>query len=59
MTNSLKTSKILEEHYKSFSDSLNAVAAESAKCGKFWSEGLYDGQLIRDVRSENPLINLP
>ncbi len=40
----------------SFWDSLIVVAAESAKCEKLWSEDLNDGQLIRGVRIENPLI---
>jgi predicted nucleic acid-binding protein len=38
-----------------FWDSLIVVAAESAHCGKLWTEGLNDGQVIRSVRIENPL----
>jgi predicted nucleic acid-binding protein len=39
----------------SFWDSLIIVAAESANCGRLWSEDLNDGQVIRGVRIENPL----
>ena len=41
----------------SFWDALIVVAAESARCEKLWSEDLNDGQLIRGVRIENPLIH--
>lgn len=40
----------------SFWDALIVVAAESSKCVKLWSEDLNDGQVIRGVRVENPLI---
>lgn len=40
----------------SFWDALIIVAAESAQCEKLWSEDLNDGQIIRGVRIENPLI---
>jgi predicted nucleic acid-binding protein len=36
-------------------DFLIVVAAESAHCGKLWTEDLNDGQVIRSVRIENPL----
>jgi len=42
----------------SFWDSLIAVAAESARCEKIWTEDLNDGQIIRGVRIENPLKSL-
>jgi predicted nucleic acid-binding protein len=41
----------------SFWDSLIVVAAESARCGKLWSEDLNHGQVIRGVKIENPLNN--
>jgi predicted nucleic acid-binding protein len=40
----------------SFWDALIVVAAESAQCEKLWSEDLNDGQIIRGVKIENPLI---
>ena len=40
----------------SFWDALIVTAAESSKCEKLWSEDLNDGQVIRGVRIENPLI---
>lgn len=41
----------------SFWDALIVVSAESARCEKLWSEDLNDGQLIRGVRIENPLLH--
>jgi len=43
----------------SFWDALIVVAAESAQCEKLWSEDLNDGQVIRGVQVENPLISEP
>lgn len=40
----------------SFWDSLIVAAAESAKCDILWTEDLNDGQIIRGVRIENPLL---
>ena len=40
----------------SFWDALIVAAAESSKCVKLWSEDLNDGQVIRGVRIENPLV---
>ena len=40
----------------SFWDSLIIVAAESAHCEVLWTEDLNDGQIIRGVRIENPLL---
>ena len=40
----------------SFWDALIVISAEAAKCEKIWSEDLNDGQLIRGVRIENPLV---
>lgn len=40
----------------SFWDALIVAAAESARCEKLWSEDLNDGQIIRGVRIENPLL---
>jgi len=40
----------------SFWDALIIAAAESANCEKLWSEDLDDGQVIRGVRIENPLV---
>ena len=40
----------------SFWNALIIVAAESAQCEKLWSEDLNDGEIIRGVRIENPLI---
>lgn len=42
---------------KTFWDALIVVSAESAQCEKLWSEKLNDGQLIRGVRIENPLVH--
>ena len=42
----------------SFWDALIIVAAESANCEKLWSEDLSDGQTIRGVCIENPLLNI-
>ena len=39
----------------SFRDSLIDIETESATREKLWSEELNDGQVIRDVRIENPL----
>ena len=39
----------------SFWDALIVVAAESAKCKLLWTEDLNHGQIIRNVRIENPL----
>ena len=39
----------------SFWDALIVAAAESANCGKIWSDDLNDGQIIRGVRIENPI----
>ena len=39
----------------SFWDALIVAAAESANCGKLWTEDLNDGQVIRGVRIENPI----
>jgi len=41
----------------SFWDALIIVAAESANCEKLWSEDLNDGQIIRGVCIENPLLH--
>jgi predicted nucleic acid-binding protein len=41
----------------SFWDSLIVTAAESANCERLWTEDLNDGQIIRGVRIENPLLN--
>lgn len=41
----------------SFWDALIVVSAESARCEKLWTEDLNDGQLIRGVRIENPLLH--
>ncbi len=43
----------------SFWDSLIIVAAESACCEKLWTEDLNEGQIIRNVRIENPLTVIP
>jgi predicted nucleic acid-binding protein len=43
----------------SFWDALIVVTAESANCEKMLSEDLNHGQIIRGVRIENPLIDLP
>jgi predicted nucleic acid-binding protein len=40
----------------SFWDSLIIVAAESANCETLGSEDLDDGQVVRGVRIENPLL---
>lgn len=40
----------------SFWDALIVVAAEYANCVKIWTEDLNDGQIIRGIRIENPLI---
>ena len=40
----------------SFWDALIVTAAESARCEKLWSEDLNNGQVIRGVRIENPLL---
>ena len=40
----------------SFWDSLIVVAAESACCEKIWTEDLNNGQIIRGVKIENPII---
>jgi predicted nucleic acid-binding protein len=40
----------------SFWDALIVTAAESARCEKLWSEDLNNGQIIRGVRIENPLL---
>jgi predicted nucleic acid-binding protein len=40
----------------SFRDALIVTAAESARCEKLWSEDLNNGQVIRGVRIENPLL---
>ncbi|MFH0725414.1 MAG: PIN domain-containing protein [Pseudomonadota bacterium] len=40
----------------SFWDALIVTAAESARCDTLWSEDLNDGQIIRGVRIENPLL---
>jgi len=40
----------------SFRDALIVTAAEGAKCEKLWSADFNDGQVIRGVRIENPLI---
>ncbi len=40
----------------SFWDALIVTAAEGAKCERLWSEDFSDGQVIRGVRIENPLI---
>lgn len=37
-------------------DALIVVTAESARCEKIWTEDLNDGQIIRGVRIENPLL---
>lgn len=42
-------------HQVSFWDALIIVSAESAKCGKLWSEDLNSGQVIRGVKIENPI----
>jgi predicted nucleic acid-binding protein len=39
----------------SFWDSLVIVSAESAKCQLLFTEDLNDGQIIRNVRIQNPL----
>jgi len=39
----------------SFWDALIIVAAESAQGEKLWSEDLNEGQIIREIRIENPL----
>jgi len=41
----------------SFWDALIVATAESSKCEILWTEDLNDGQIIRGVRIENPLIN--
>jgi predicted nucleic acid-binding protein len=40
----------------SFWDAMIIVAAESAHCELLWTEDLNNGQIIRGVRIENPLI---
>ena len=40
----------------SFWDALIVATAESAKCERIWTEDLNDGQVIRGVKIENPLI---
>lgn len=40
----------------SFWDALIVTAAENARCEKLWSEDLNNGQIIRGVRIENPLL---
>jgi predicted nucleic acid-binding protein len=40
----------------SFWDALILVAAESAKCEVMYSEDLNDGQIMRNVRVVNPLL---
>lgn len=40
----------------SFWDSLIIAAAESACCKMLWTEDLNQGQIIRNVRIENPLM---
>ena len=42
----------------SFWDSLIIVAAESACCETLWTEDLNEGQIIRSVRIENPLMDV-
>ncbi len=42
-------------HHLSFWDALIVAAAEIAHCDRLWTEDLNDGQLIRNVRIENPL----
>jgi predicted nucleic acid-binding protein len=39
----------------SFWDSLIVVAAQSACCEKIWTEDLNNGQMIRGVKTENPM----
>ena len=39
----------------SFWDSLVIVAAESAKCQNLFTEDLNEGQIIRNVRIQNPM----
>jgi predicted nucleic acid-binding protein len=41
----------------SFWDSLVIVSAESAKCQLLLTEDLNDGQIIRNVKIQNPLIS--
>ena len=40
----------------SFWDALIVATAESAKCERIWTEDFNDGQVIRGVKIENPLI---
>jgi len=40
----------------SFWDALIVSAAESAGCGTLWTEDLNNGQVIRGIKIENPLI---
>jgi len=40
----------------SFWDALIVTAAEAAKCEILWTEDLNNGQIIRGVRIENPLL---
>ena len=42
-------------HQLSFWDALIIVGAESAKCGRLWTEDLNSGQVIRGVKIENPI----
>jgi len=39
-------------------DALIIVAAEGANCQKLWSENLNDGQVIRGVCIENPIVSI-
>lgn len=41
----------------SFWDSLITVAAANARCERLWTEDLNDGQVIRGVRVENPILH--
>ncbi len=40
----------------SFWDSLIVCAAEQAKCEKLWTEDLTDGQVIRGIQIQNPIL---